>query len=137
MIFTERRLRRGRSRPLVRQRKLDAISFGFPRVAREKSNSSGERREECRRESDIRMSRARANALARYAKIGTRWRHKRKKHKDASPLRGGVLFSTVMSDAIISGSVNALAMKALMTSHRELRLEAVEFKLLSTAQERV
>lgn len=60
--------------------------------------------------SQIRMPRERM--LARYTKIGTRWRHKRKKHEDASPL---FCFRTVMPGAIISGSVNALTMKALMT----------------------
>jgi len=29
---------------------------------------------------------SRERMLARYTKIGTRWRHKRKKHEDASPL---------------------------------------------------
>lgn len=61
--------------------------------------------------SQIRMSR-RERMLARYTKIGTtRWRHKRKKHEDVSPLLGWVLFSTVISDAIISGFVNFLTTK--------------------------
>lgn len=65
-------------------------------------------------------------------KLDARWRHKRKKREDASPLCGWVLFLTVMLGAIISGSVNALAIKALTTSNRDiLRLEEIQIAMMA------
>lgn len=147
-IFSARRWHRGEaifrsvasSRPFLDdvqriKRCVDLVrSFGFlplprrtlprSRVARrgEKSNSSGEQRAECRRESETNGCPA-SKCSHPTLKLDARWRHKRKKHEDASPLcEADFCCSTVMPDAIISGSVNVLAMKALMMSHRKLPL---------------